>query len=102
MDFGALFSNMQEKMTAVKADLEAARIESEAGDGKVRVVVSGSKKLEEVHFDPSMMSPEHKEELEDLLLVAVGRAMDKADAKAAEAMQGVTGGMLPGGLSGLF
>ena len=37
-----------------------------------------------------------REELEDLLIVAVNRAMDRADAEAAKAMHGVTGGMLPG------
>lgn len=103
MDFGALFTDMQDKMKKVKEDLELSRIDGESGSGKIRVVVSGSKKLEEVHIDPSMLSPDQKEELEDLLLVAIGRALDKADVKAAEAMQGVSGGMLPGmGLPGLF
>ncbi|MFT7589685.1 MAG: DNA-binding protein YbaB, partial [Limisphaerales bacterium] len=40
MDFGALFTDMQDKMKKVKEDLELSRIDGESGSGKVRVVVS--------------------------------------------------------------
>jgi DNA-binding protein YbaB len=96
MDFGGLFGDMQERLRQVKQQLEDARLEAEAGDGRVRVTVSGSKKLVAVSLDGSFDGAEGREELEDLLIVAVNRAMDRADAEAAKAMHGVTGGMLPG------
>jgi DNA-binding YbaB/EbfC family protein len=101
MDFGSLFSGMQEKLQDVKTRLEALILDAEAGEGQVKVMVSGSKKLREIQIDPAMMDPDRKEELEDLICVAVNRALDKADVKAAEEMQAVTGGMLPG-LGGLM
>lgn len=98
MDFGSLFGGMQERLKTVKQDLENARLYAEAGEGRVRVVVSGSKKLLEVDLKGGFDGPEGREELADLVVVAVNRAMDKADAEAAKAMQGVTGGMLPPGM----
>ena len=102
MDFGALFGDLQQKMQDMKDELERTHLEADSGDGRVRVVITGKKKVEEVHVDASLLQPENKEELEDLLVVALNRAQDRADAKAAEAMHGVTGGMLPGGLGGLL
>jgi DNA-binding protein YbaB len=96
MDFGSLFGNMQERLQQVKKDLENARLEAEAGEGKVKVTVSGSKKLLTVHVADELAQVDRKEELEDLLIVAVNRAFDKADAEAAKVMHDVTGGLPPG------
>jgi DNA-binding protein YbaB len=98
MDFGNLFGGMQERLKTVKQELEHARLDAESGEGRVRVVVSGSKKLQEVQLKGSFDGPEGREELEDLLVVAINRAMDKADAEAAKAMHSVTGGMIPPGM----
>ena len=96
MDFGSLFTDMQAKLEDVKVRLEAARLEHEMGG--VRVVVTGKKKIEEVQIAPDLLVAERREELEDLLVTAVNRALGKADAKAAEEMHAVTGGMLPPGM----
>ena len=40
--------------------------------------------------------------LEDLLLAAMNEAIQQAEAKSNESLQGLAGGLIPGGLDGLF
>ena len=53
-------------------------------------------------IDPSLLTPERKEELEDLMLIAIERAMQQAENISASEMKSLMGSMLPGGLGSLF
>ncbi len=92
---------MKKRMEEIQNRLDAITVEGESGDGKfkVTVVVTGTKKVKSLSISEELMQSGDKEHLEDLLLIAIERAMEKAqnvsDAEARSAAMG-------GGLSGMF
>ncbi len=90
---------LQSKMQSMQAELERAEVEGLAGGGLVRVILSGKGELKAVSVDPSLLKPEEKEIVEDLLIAAHGDARKKSEAMMAERMQAMTGGLaLPPGM----
>jgi len=93
---------MQTRMQEMQAKLEAMEVEGQSGAGMVKVLLSGKGDLRRVAIDPSLMSAEEKEVLEDLLVAAHADAKQKVEAMMAEEMQKATAGLnIPGGLGGL-
>ncbi|WP_237214008.1 YbaB/EbfC family nucleoid-associated protein [Falsiroseomonas oryziterrae] len=93
---------MQARMQEMQAKLEAMEVEGGSGAGMVKVTLSGKGDLRRVTIDPSLLSAEEKEVLEDLLVAAHADAKQKVEATMAEEMQKATAGLnIPGGLGGL-
>ncbi|MGG5821374.1 YbaB/EbfC family nucleoid-associated protein [Falsiroseomonas sp. HW251] len=93
---------MQSKMAEMQARLEAMEVEGQSGAGMVKVLLSGKGDLRRVAIDPSLMTADEKEVLEDLLVAAHADAKQKVEATMAEEMQKATAGLnIPGGLGGL-
>ena len=89
---------MQGRMTEMQAKLEQAAVTGQSGGGLVRVTLNGKGAMTAVAVDPSLMKPEEKEILEDLVIAAHSDAKAKAEAMMAEEMKSVTGGLsLPPG-----
>ena len=89
---------MQQKMADLQARMEAHEVEGVAGGGAVKVQLNGKHQLLKVDIDPAMLSPNEKEVLEDLIVVAYHQAKDKIDSALADQMGALTGGMnLPPG-----
>lgn len=86
---------MQQKSEEVKKRLETISVHSEA-EGLVKVVANGNKKITSIEFDESIIKEGDKEQIEDLCILAVNRAIEKADEVFQSEMQGVAKGMLPG------
>lgn len=92
-------SELQSKMQAMQAELEAVEVEGVSGGGVVTVILSGKGELKGVKIDDTLMKPEEKEILEDLLVTAHADARKKSESVMAEKMKGLTGGLpLPPGL----
>lgn len=100
--FGDLLKQAQEiqgKMGELQERLEAMEIEGASGGGMVRVTMSGKGLLKTVSVDPSLLEPGEKEVLEDLIVAAHNDAKAKCEAKVADEMNAVTGGLpLPPGM----
>jgi DNA-binding YbaB/EbfC family protein len=93
---------MQTRMQEMQAKLEAMEVEGASGAGMVKVTLSGKGDLRKVAIDPSLMTADEKEVLEDLLIAAHADAKQKVEATMAEEMQKATAGLnIPGGLGGL-
>lgn len=86
---------MQQKSEEIKKRLETISVHSEA-EGLVKVVANGNKKITSIEFDESIIKEGDKEQIEDLCILAVNRAIEKADEVFQSEMQGVAKGMLPG------
>lgn len=101
MDISDLFKQakaMQEKAAEIQAQLARIEVEGQAGGGLVRVTLSGKAELKRVAIDPSLMKPEEREIVEDLIVAAHADAKAKAEAKMAEEMRMLAGGLgLPPG-----
>ena len=92
---------MQTRMQEMQAKLEATVVEGQAGAGMVKVQLSGKGDLKRVSIDPSLMTADDREVLEELLVAAHADAKQKVEAQMAEEMQKATAGLnIPGGLPG--
>lgn len=91
---------MQGKMQEFQDGLAALEIYGASGAGLVNVVISGKADLKKIDIDPSLVDPEEKEVLEDLIVAAMADAKSKMEAEVNQRMAEVTGGMqLPPGMS---
>jgi DNA-binding YbaB/EbfC family protein len=92
-------AQLQSKMQALQAELDTITVDGTAGGGMVTVTLTAKGDLKAVKLDDSMIKPEEKEILEDLLIAAHADARKRAEAVLQEKMQAVTGGLpLPPGL----
>ena len=90
---------MQAKMADMQAALEKVFVTGQAGGGLVKVTMSGKFSVKAVEIDSSLLKPDEKEMLEDLMITALGDAKLKAEAVAAEQMKAITAGLsLPPGM----
>jgi len=90
---------MQQKLQDAQAELDNLEVEGSAGGGVVTVKISGKGHLKGISIDPSLMKPDEKEILEDLIVAAMNDARTKADRAAQERMESLTRGLpLPPGL----
>ena len=96
--FDDLLGNLQKQQEDLQQKLAQILVEAEAGDGAVTVTAGADLHIENIKIDPSKLDLGDREQVEDLLLVAVNRALDEATQKAAEETNKMVGGMLPGGL----
>ena len=94
--------DVQARATAMQEQLAAIEVEGASGAGMVRVTLSGKSDLKRVIIDPSLLKPEDREMVEDLIVAAHNDAKAKLERRAAEEMQklardmGLPPGMLPG------
>ena len=87
---------LQEQMAQFKDKLETMTAEGSAGGGLVKVVVDGHKALQKVTIDPSLLTQDEGEVLEDLIVAAARDAHQKMADIEKEEMQKMTGGMMGG------
>lgn len=84
---------MQAKLGTVQAELEQREVEGNSGGGAVKLTLTGKGALLKLSIDPSVITADDKEMLEDLIIAAHADAKKKADDMVADAMGAVTGGM---------
>jgi DNA-binding YbaB/EbfC family protein len=88
----ARFQEAQERVNQIEA-------EGQSGGGMVRVTINGKGMAKAVRIDPSLIDPKDAGMLEDLILAAINDARTKVDARMADEMSKVTGGLpLPPGM----
>lgn len=88
---------MQNRMAKIQEELGEMIITGSAGGNAVTVEVTGLKELKAIKLSPEVVDPEDVETLEDLLVVAVKQAMEKAEEVAGQKFGALTGGMkIPG------
>ena len=81
------------------AELDQITVEGSSGGGMVSVAMSAKGELKSVRIDASLLTPNDKEMLEDLIIAAFSDGKAKADRAAAEKMQALTEGLpLPPGM----
>jgi nucleoid-associated protein EbfC len=83
-------TSMQSRMGDMQTKLESLVITGQAGGGLVKVTLNGKAALQSVSINPSLMKPEEREILEDLLVAAHADAKSKVESAAAEQMKTIT------------
>lgn len=88
---------MQQDMVKAQEELAEETLEVSAGGGMVKVVITGHQRIRSIEIKPEVVDPEDVEMLQDMLVAAVNQAIERSQAKAAERLEGLTGGLnLPG------
>jgi nucleoid-associated protein EbfC len=92
-------AELKSKMETMQAELDRMEVEGTAGGGLIAVTLSGKGDLRHAKIDESLLKPDQKEILEDLLVAAHADARRKLETMVADKMQTLTGGLpLPPGL----
>ena len=95
-DLFGKFQEAQQKMQEGKQKLANLTVDGEAGEGAVKVSVTGAREVKTISIDNQLLAPERKEELEDLLVIALNRALQEAEKLWEDEMKGLAGSMLGG------
>jgi nucleoid-associated protein EbfC len=98
--FGDMLGKLQEmkqKMEETKQRLNTITVKGESAGGDISVTANGNKQIVNISIKEELMKGE-KEELEDLLLVAVNRALEQAENIHETEMKGVAGNFIPPGM----
>ena len=92
-------AELKSKMEAMQAELDQLEVEGTAGGGMVTIRMSAKGEMKSLKVDPSLVKPDEKEVIEDLVVAAHADARRKAEALLQERMKSLTGGLpLPPGL----
>lgn len=90
--------NVQEQMQKAQQQLDIIEVEGMSGGGMVRIRATARGQVRGVTIDPSLMTPDSKEMLEDLITAAFNDTKAKADQAGSAEMAKLTAGMpLPPG-----
>ncbi|MEE8171659.1 MAG: YbaB/EbfC family nucleoid-associated protein [Alphaproteobacteria bacterium] len=91
---------MQAKMAEMQEGLEAMKISGGSGGGLVSVTLNGKGEVRAIKIDPSLVTADEVEVLEDLVTAAFNDAKTKVEAHMQEEMTKLTGGLkLPPGMN---
>jgi nucleoid-associated protein EbfC len=92
-------AELKSKMEAMQAELDQIEVEGASGGGLVTVKLSGKGEMRSVKIDASLIKPQEKEIVEDLIVAAHADARRKAEVVLQEKMKNVAGGLpLPPGM----
>jgi hypothetical protein len=91
---------LQQEMLEAQEEIADETFTATAGGGIVTAVVTGDRRLERLTIDPEVVDPDDVEMLQDLIVVAVNKAMEKVDEVTSERMADFTAGL--GGIQDLL
>lgn len=93
---------MMGKMKEVQARIKEAQdnlgnitATGEAGGGMVKATVNGKRQVVGLEIDPTLMKPDDRTVVQDLVIAAVNKAAEEAEALAREELKKKTEGLLP-------
>ncbi len=95
LDQNAMMQKMQQALEESKVRLENTVVSSEAGSGLIRVEMNGNRKVTDLSINGSLQDMD-KEDLEDLIIVAINRAMDEANRVNEQEVSSSANQFLPG------
>lgn len=98
--FGDLMGNLEQHQADMKKKLTSFPVEIHL-EG-IRLTGNASKQLVNVEIDETLMALEHKEQLEDLILICFHRFLEKASEIESTEAQNLMENMLPPGFENLF
>jgi len=85
------------ELKKIQSALSKETIETEAGDGAVRVKINGEQKIQKISLDEDLLRDVDLAKVEKWLESAVTQAITRSQQLAAEKMRSVAGGLgLPG------
>lgn len=99
--FGDLFGNVEQQQKDLQEKLAKIEVNGESGDGAIKVTANANQKILNISIDKAKLDWEDSEEVEDLLLIAMNRTLEKAAQTQAAESQKLIQNMMPPGMGGL-
>lgn len=91
--------DMQTKLSQLQDKIALEEMDGASGNGLVKVVVNGKGEMRKLSIDKSLIDPNEREMLEDLVIVAFNDAKARMDAHASTQMNALAGAMgMPAGM----
>ena len=91
----------QQKAGEIKKRLDGITVSGLAEGGKISVSANANKVIQSVNIEEGFFEDADREQLEELLVIAINKAMEQADIVSQGEMTAMTKEML-GGLGGMF
>ena len=86
---------LQDKMQQAQQDLQHLTATGEAGGGLVRATANGHRQLLKIEIDETLLTPQDREMLADLVVAAVNKALTDVAEQARVELQRQTSGLMP-------
>jgi len=93
---------LQEDMMRVRDQLKNMRVEADVDAGSVKVIANGRQEIIDIILDPGIIHPANSRVIQELLVSAVNKAIEKSKKLATQEMNKVTGGLNIPNIPGLF
>lgn len=91
--FNKLLEQVEQRKAEIVKSLNSVTVEADAEGGLVKVKANGNKKIISIEISDEIMSD--RESLEDLIIVAINRAIEKSEKVFDESMKSVAGELVP-------
>ncbi len=91
----------QQKAEEIKKRLDTISVSSEVEGGKIKVYSTANKRITDILIDPDLLNSAGKDQLEELLVIAINKTLEQAENVSQTEMQAATRDMM-GGLGNLF
>ncbi len=93
--FGDLVSKLKLAQEDSKNRMEQILVDGQADNGNVKVVANANKVIKQIYISEELFNLGDKEAIEELTLVAVNKALEKAEAIYNEEMKGMAKDVMP-------
>lgn len=94
--------DMKSKQQEMSESLSQIEVDANSGDGAVVVKANANNEILNIRIDKNKIALDDVEELEDLILIAINRALVEAGKEQEKASQALMKDMMPPGLGNLF
>jgi DNA-binding protein YbaB len=86
----------QQMAGEIKKRLDAISVSGAVEGGKITVIANGNKLIQSVVIDADFFKETDKEQLEELLVIAINKAVEQADNASQSEMAAITKNMIGG------
>lgn len=93
--FGDIVNKLKLAQEDSKARLEQILVDGQADGGRVKVVVNGNKMVKQILISQDLFDEGDKEAIEELVQVAVNKAIEKSEAVYNDEMKGMAKDVMP-------
>jgi len=100
-DFMGKMQEAQQQMEETKRRLDGVFVDVDIENGAIKASASANLKVTNISISDELLAKNDKEELEDLIIVAINKVLDEAKQVQEVEMSKVAQGMMPN-LGGLF
>ncbi|MCD6092308.1 MAG: YbaB/EbfC family nucleoid-associated protein [Bacteroidales bacterium] len=87
---------MKEAMDKAKKKLDTITVKGEAEGGMVSVYMNGNRKVKEIKINQKLIDDGDKEAIEELMQLAINKALEHAESVNEMEMASAARGMMPG------